>query len=104
MKIGTLLSQVSLLFFGLIVTSISILQAQPASTETNTKEFVGSQACSSCHQEIHDRWKNTLMANVLQDPQENPEAILGDFSTPNPLVNFKKEDIAFTYGSKWKQR
>ena len=104
MKIGTLLSQVSLLVVGLTVISISILQAQPTSAETNTKEFVGSQACSSCHKEIHDRWKNTLMANVLQDPQENPEVILGDFSTPNPLVNFKKEDIAFTYGSKWKQR
>ena len=30
--------------------------------------------------------------------------MLGDFSTPNPLVTFKKEDVAFIYGTKWKQR
>jgi hypothetical protein len=36
----------------------------------------------------------------------NPQisAILADFTTPNPLVTFRKEDIAFTYGSTWKQR
>ena len=44
------------------------------------------------------------MAKVIQDPAKHPEAIVGDFSTPNPLVTFRKEDIAFTYGSKWKQR
>ena len=44
------------------------------------------------------------MAKVVQDPTRNPDAILGDFSTPNPLVTFRKEDVAFTYGSKWKQR
>lgn len=44
------------------------------------------------------------MANVLTDVKEHPEAILGDFSTPNELVTFKPEDIVFTYGSKWKQR
>ena len=44
------------------------------------------------------------MAKVLQDPQENPAVILGDFSTPDPLVTFEPEDITFTYGSKWKQR
>lgn len=44
------------------------------------------------------------MANIVVDVAERPEAILGDFSTPNPLVTFGVEDIAFTYGSKWKQR
>ena len=68
------------------------------------KEFVGSAACQSCHQDIYTRWKDTLMAKVLQDPKERPEAILGDFSTPNPLVTFRREDVAFTYGSEWKQR
>ena len=67
-------------------------------------EFVGSAACRECHESIHDRWKDTLMANVLQDPKERPEAILGDFSSPHPLVTFTPEDVDFTYGSKWKQR
>jgi predicted CXXCH cytochrome family protein len=44
------------------------------------------------------------MANVIQDPKVHPEAIVGNFSKADPLVTFKKEDIAFTYGSKWKQR
>ena len=44
------------------------------------------------------------MANVVQDPKQHPKAIVGDFSTPNPLVTFKPEDVAFTYGTKWKQR
>jgi predicted CXXCH cytochrome family protein len=44
------------------------------------------------------------MANILVDVKARPEAILGDFSKPDPLVTFKKEDIAFTYGSRWKQR
>ncbi len=69
-----------------------------------TKSFVGSKACESCHQNIYQRWKDTLMANVIQDPTSRPNAIIGDFSVPNPLVSFRKEDVAFTYGSKWKQR
>ena len=38
------------------------------------------------------------------DPKEHPDAILPDLSKPDPLVKFGKEDIAFVYGSKWKQR
>ena len=30
--------------------------------------------------------------------------ILPDFSKPDPLLTFKLDDIAFVYGSKWKQR
>ena len=44
------------------------------------------------------------MANVVRDPKVHPEAILPDLSKPNPLVKFSKDDIAFVYGSKWKQR
>ena len=67
-------------------------------------EFTGSAACRDCHLEIHDRWQETLMANVLVDPRERPDAILGDFETPHPLVTFGPDDVTFTYGQKWKQR
>jgi predicted CXXCH cytochrome family protein len=67
-------------------------------------QFVGSAACAECHGEIYARWKGTLMANIFVDVKQHPEAILADFSKPSPLVKFKKEEIAFTYGSKWKQR
>ena len=44
------------------------------------------------------------MANVVQDPKQHPEAVLPDFSKPDPLLTFKLSDVAFTYGTKWKQR
>jgi len=76
----------------------------PAPADDAPRSFVGSAACASCHQDVYDRWRDTLMANVLQDPRERPEAVVGDFSTPDPLVTFDLGDVAFTYGSKWKQR
>ena len=66
--------------------------------------FVGSTACVSCHRDIYDRWKSTLMANVVRDPRQHPDAIIPDLSKHNPLVTFAIDDIAFVYGSKWKQR
>ena len=73
-------------------------------TQTGDLEFTGSAACAECHQGIYDRWQDTTMANILVDVNEHPEAVLADFSEPNPLVTFTEEDIAFTYGSQWKQR
>ena len=69
-----------------------------------SSNYAGSAACKSCHPEIYARWSKTRMANVVQDPRMHPEAIVGDLSKPNPLVKFTREQIAFTYGSKWKQR
>jgi len=66
--------------------------------------YAGSAACRTCHAAVYARWSKTRMANVVTDPKAHPEAILPDLSKPNALVKFKKEDIAFVYGSKWKQR
>ena len=66
--------------------------------------YTGSAACKTCHTNIYERWSKTRMANVIADPKVHPEAIIPDFSKPDPLLTFKKEDVAFTYGSKWKQR
>ncbi len=46
----------------------------------------------------------TRMADVIVDPKQHPEAIIPDFSKADPLLTFKLEDLAFSYGSKWKQR
>ena len=73
----------------------SLLSAAPT--------YVGSAACKTCHSAIYTRWQKTPMANVVRDPKEHPEA-LPDLSKPDPLVKFKKEDIALVYGSIWKQR
>ena len=60
-------------------------------------EFTGSAACRDCHLEIHERWRETLMANVLVDPRERPDIILGDFDTPHPLgdVNVRSHTFRF---------
>ncbi len=65
---------------------------------------VGSAACASCHRAIFDRWQQTRMANVVRDPRAHPDAILPDLVKPDPLVTFRRDDIALVYGSRWKQR
>jgi hypothetical protein len=60
-----------------------------------TPQYVGSTACKTCHPQIYERWKKTRMANVVVDPKEHPEVILADFSKPDPLVHFTKDEIAF---------
>src|SRR5271168_797784 len=69
-----------------------------------TSQYAGSTACKTCHPAIYERWSKTRMANVVQDPKVHPEAILSDLSKPDPLVKFTRDQIALTYGSKWKQR
>ena len=66
--------------------------------------YVGSQACQKCHAQIYEHWKKTPMANVVRDPREHPEAIIPDLATNNASKKFSKEEVAFVYGSLWKQR
>jgi mono/diheme cytochrome c family protein len=88
-------------------TVVSLSSEPPAGPESRViagAHYVGSGACESCHSAIYDRWKKTRMANVVRDPKDHPDAIIPDLSKPDPLVTFSKDDIAFVYGSKWKQR
>ncbi|HKT79724.1 MAG TPA: cytochrome c3 family protein [Vicinamibacterales bacterium] len=84
--------------------------AQPANPTASAQvppsgaTYVGSQTCRRCHAAIYERWSKTRMANVVVDPKQHPEAVLGDFSRSDPAKNFTLNDVAFTYGSKWKQR
>lgn len=70
---------------------------------TATAHYVGSQACESCHEQIYQHWKKTPMANVVRDPRTHPDAILGDLAT-NTVAKFSVDQVAFVYGSLWKQR
>ena len=83
---------------------VAVVTVLPSALLAETASYIGSVACKTCHPQIYERWRKTRMANVVRDPKEHPEAILPDLSKPDPLVTFKKEDIAFVYGSKWKQR
>jgi len=84
-------------------SSVLGLPGSPGEIPASAK-YVGSAQCKSCHESIYERWSHTLMANVVRDPKIHPEAITPDLKIPNPLVTFTADDIAFVYGSKWKQR
>jgi hypothetical protein len=73
-------------------------------TFAQTPRYSGSAACKTCHPAVYARWSKTRMANVVRDPKTHPDAIIPDLSKPDPLVNFTRDNIAFVYGSKWKQR
>ena len=83
-------------------------QAQTALVNTEqfptNAQYVGSASCRDCHASIFASWKKTLMANVVRDPRQHPEAFIPDFSKSDPLLTFTTNDIAFVYGQKWKQR
>jgi Cytochrome c554 and c-prime len=65
--------------------------------------YVGSESCQKCHAAIYERWKKTPMANVVPDPKTHPDAIIPDLNT-NDIAKFTIAQVAFVYGSKWKQR
>jgi predicted CXXCH cytochrome family protein len=76
---------------------------QSASSGVTAAHYVGSQACQKCHASIYAGWKKTAMANVVRDPRGHPDAIIPDLAT-NRIAPFTKEQVAFVYGSLWKQR
>jgi predicted CXXCH cytochrome family protein len=69
-----------------------------------TGQYIGSERCKTCHASTYERWSKTRMANVVRDPKVHPSAVIPDLAKPDPLVKFTVNDIAWVYGSKWKQR
>jgi hypothetical protein len=80
------------------------LRSSSAQKPSQQPHFVGSDTCQRCHQKEYDGWKQTRMANVVRDPRIHPEAVLGDFAHPDPIRTFDLSQVAFVYGSRWKQR
>src|SRR5438477_12237379 len=81
-----------------------VLVLAAADARAQAPAYVGSAECRVCHTSQYDRWKNSRMANVVRDPKVVPAAIIPDLTKPDPLLTFTKDQIAFVYGSKWKQR
>jgi predicted CXXCH cytochrome family protein len=81
-----------------------LLLLLPLALQGRAPQYAGSAACERCHAATYSRWKKTRMANIVRDPKEHPDAITPDLTQKDPLVTFTKDDIAFVYGSKWKQR
>jgi len=91
----------------LFVRSISQLTPQQKAEQQATAtaaHYVGSAACEKCHAQIYEHWKKTPMANVVRDPREHPDAIIPNLATNTVSPKFTKDQVAFTYGSVWKQR
>ena len=76
---------------------------QTQQTAISSAHYVGSHACAKCHADVYDRWKKTPMANIVRDPRQHPDAIIPDLAT-NTVAKFSREQVAFVYGSLWKQR
>ncbi len=85
------------------IAAITLL-ALAATAQEPKPHFVGSESCKKCHEKQYDGWKQTRMANVVQNPKEHPEAVLGDFAHDDPVRTFGLDQVAFVYGSRWKQR
>jgi len=91
----------------LFIRSIARATPQEKTQQTATAtsaHYVGSASCEKCHAEIYERWKKTPMANVVHDPREHPDAIIPNLATNNVSPKFTKDQVAFVYGSIWKQR
>jgi hypothetical protein len=81
------------------------LDGQPSALPQGlTESYVCTTACKTCHPAIYERWSKTRMANVVRGPKTHPDAMPPDLVKPDTPVKFCKDDIAFVYGSKWKQR
>lgn len=90
----------------LFIRSLKPLSISERAEEAGVRDsahYVGSQACERCHEAIYQRWKKTPMANVVRDPRNDPRAFLSDIAT-NTVAPFKADQVAFVYGSLWKQR
>ncbi len=90
----------------LFIRSLRPLTNQQETRQAQTitsAHYLGSQACEKCHAQIYERWKKTPMANIVRDPRAHPDAIIPNLAT-NTVAKFTKEQVAFVYGSLWKQR
>jgi predicted CXXCH cytochrome family protein len=90
----------------LFIRSLRPLTQQEQTKQVQTSasaHYIGSEACEKCHAEIFEHWRKTPMANVVRDPRQHPDAIIPNLATNN-VFKFSKEQVAFVYGSLWKQR
>jgi predicted CXXCH cytochrome family protein len=85
----------------LFIRSIAAAPPSPTPSAASMAHYVGSKACESCHADEYRRWAATPMANVVR--QATLPGVLPDLSS-NTVFPFDPHDVAFVYGSLWKQR
>ncbi len=96
-----------------IATTIALKQTELAFKETQLEGkfkdrtgavFVGSETCKRCHERTYLDWKTSLHSRMMRDVKLEPLANIADFETPSDVRTFKKEEVAYTLGSQWKQQ
>jgi predicted CXXCH cytochrome family protein len=65
--------------------------------------YAGSTRCVGCHEDLYFSWRETYHANLIQDAQAKPDAVLADFTLEDPNRTFGYTDVVYTIGSLWKQ-
>ncbi len=85
------------------IRTLNHTSAPAPAQQSIAASYVGSTACEKCHEEIYARWKKTPMANIVRDPRAHPELMAPGFAH-NSVGNFDVNQVAFVYGSIWKQR
>ena len=98
-KEGKLLSQYSQLSKERIRTHVDL-----QSKQQKEAHYVGSKKCAECHEDQYEMNKKSMHSKMIQDVKKDPSVIVGDFSTLPDDADFKREDIVYTIGSKFKQR
>ena len=73
-------------------------------TSQKNAHFVGSSKCIECHQDNHKAWSHSLHPKMIQDPVQNPEIVVADFTKLPADANFLLRDAVYTVGGKFKQR
>lgn len=64
-------------------------------------QYVGSDACKSCHPEAYAQWRKTPHARMVRDARRDPRAVAADFSGKAP---FAREAVVYALGAHWTQR
>jgi len=73
-------------------------------TAQKKAHFVGSATCKKCHKDNYEEWSHSQHPKMIQDVKKNPAAIVANFLKLPADANFKKDDVVYTIGGKFKQR
>jgi predicted CXXCH cytochrome family protein len=93
------------LLFGLLILILFVTGCpQTEKVQIKKAKFIGSKKCQPCHKREYKGWQETLHALGIQDPDDNPKALLGNFETKAKARTFTKRDVDLVFGVQWKQR
>ena len=66
--------------------------------------YAGSVRCLGCHEDRYEGWLQTRHAQSVQHVAENPDAVIGDFTSSDAALTFGLEDVALTVGAVHQQK